>query len=40
LIREAHTKKIAGHFVVRKIVANLQGYVYWPKMQEQFSKSI
>jgi hypothetical protein len=33
LIREAHTSKIASHFGVWR-VANLQRYVYWPKMQE------
>eukprot|EP01018_Ginkgo_biloba_P008921 Gb_12464 [translate_table: standard] len=40
LIREAHLSNIVGHFGVGKIVANLQRYVYWPKMQEQVSKFI
>jgi hypothetical protein len=34
LIREAHTSKVAGHFGVGKTVANLQRYVYCPRMQE------
>jgi hypothetical protein len=40
LMREAHTSQIARHFGVRKTIANLQRYVYWPKMQEQISKFI
>ena len=40
LIREAHTSKVAGNFGVEKIVANLQRYVYWPKMQEQVARFI
>ena len=40
LIREAHTSKIAGHFGVGKIVANLQRYVYWLKLQDQVAKYI
>lgn len=40
LIREAHSSKVAGHFGVGKIVANLQRYVYWPKMQEQVASFI
>ena len=34
LIKKACTSKVAGNFVVGKIVSNLQRYVYWPKMQE------
>ena len=40
LIREAHTSKVARHFGVGKTVANLQRYVYWPKMQEQVARFI
>jgi len=40
LIREAHTSKVAGHFGVGKTVANLQRYVYWPKIQEQVARFI
>ncbi len=40
LIREAHTSKVVGHFGVGKTMANLQRYVYWPKMQEQVAKFI
>ena len=40
LIREAHTSKVAGKFGVGKIVANLQRYVYWSKMQEQVARFI
>lgn len=39
-IREAHTSKVIGHFGVGKTVANLQMYVYWPKMQEQVARFI
>ena len=34
LIRKAHISKVVGHFGVGKTMANLQRYVYWPKMQE------
>ena len=34
LIKEAHTFKVVGHFGVGKTIANLQRYVYCPKMQE------
>jgi len=34
LIRGAHTSKVARNFYVGNTVANLQRYVYWPKMQE------
>lgn len=40
MIREAHTSKVAGNFGVRETVANLQRYVYWPKMQEQVARFI
>jgi hypothetical protein len=40
LIREAHTSKVFIHFSVGKTVANLQRYVYWPKMQEEVSRFI
>lgn len=40
LIREAHTSKVAGNFGVGKTVANLQRYVYWPKMKEQVARFI
>ena len=35
LTREACTSMVARHFGVGKIVANLQRYVYWPKMEEE-----
>ena len=40
MIREAHTSKVLGNFGVGKTVANLQRYVYWPKMQEQVDRLI
>lgn len=40
LIKEAHTSKVAGHFGVGKTVANLQRYVYWPKIKEQVARFI
>ena len=40
LIREAHTSKVARDFGVGKIVANLQRYVYWPRMQEYVTRYI
>jgi hypothetical protein len=40
LIKEAHTSKVAGHFGVGKIVANVHRYVYWPKTQEYVAQLI
>jgi hypothetical protein len=40
LIKEAHTSKVARHFGVGKIVANLYMYVYWPRMQEDVDQFI
>jgi len=40
LIRDAHPSDIFGHFVVGKIIYDLQRYVYWTKMQEQVAKYI
>jgi hypothetical protein len=40
IIREAHSSLIAGHFGVGKIVANLQRYCYWPKMNESVSRYV
>ena len=37
IIREAHTSLIAGHFGVGKMVAQLQRYYYWPRMNESVS---
>lgn len=34
VIREAHTSLIVGHFGVGKTIAQLQGYCYWPHMNE------
>ena len=34
LIAKAHTSKFVGHFGVGKTIANLQRYVYWPRVQE------
>jgi hypothetical protein len=39
-IGEARTSKVAGHFGVRKIVVNLQRYVYWFRMQEDVARFI
>lgn len=33
MIREADTSKVDGHFGALKIVANLQRYIYQPKIQ-------
>jgi hypothetical protein len=33
LIKEAHTSKVAGHFGVGNMIANLHRYVYLPIMQ-------
>ena len=35
LIRESQTSKVARKFGVGKTIANLQRYVYWPKMQKK-----
>lgn len=40
VIRKAHTSLISIHFGVGKIVAQLQIYCYWPKMNEIVSKYI
>jgi hypothetical protein len=40
LIRETHISKIAGHFGVRKTIANLQRCVYWPTIQEYVAQYI
>jgi hypothetical protein len=40
IIREEHSSLIAGHFGVGKIVANLQRYFYWPKMNESVSRYV
>jgi hypothetical protein len=40
IIREAHSSLIAGHFGVGKMVANLQRYCYWPKMNESVSRYV
>jgi len=37
IIREVHTSLISGHFGVSKIVAQLQRFCYWPKMNERVS---
>jgi hypothetical protein len=37
-ITEAHTSMVARHFGARKIVAKLQRYVYWPRMQEDVAR--
>ena len=37
IIREAHCSLIVVHFGVGKMVANLQRYCYWPKMNESVS---
>ena len=40
MTREVHTSKVRGQVGVGKIVANLQRYVYWPKMQEHVASFI
>ena len=40
VIREAHTSLISGHFGVGKIVAQLQQYCYWSRMNDTVSKHI
>ena len=37
MIREAHTSLILGHFGVSKIIAQLQRFCYWPRMNETVS---
>jgi hypothetical protein len=38
IIKETHSPLIAGHFGVGKMVANLQRYCYWPKMNGSVSR--
>ena len=38
VMREAHSSLIVGHFGVRKIVAHLQRYCYWPRMIDSVSR--
>lgn len=40
LIKEVHTSKVARKFGVGKIVANLQRYVYWPKIKKHVARFI
>jgi len=40
IIREAHTSLISGHFGVTKMVAQLQIFCYWPKMNETVSRYV
>ena len=40
VMKEAHSSLIAGHFWVRKIVAHLQRYYYWPRMIDSVSRFI
>jgi hypothetical protein len=37
IVKKAHSSLIDGHFGVGKMVANLQRYFYWPKMNESVS---
>ena len=37
IMREAHSSLIFGHFRVRKMVAHLQRYCYWPRMVDSVS---
>ena len=37
---DTHTTKVEWHFGVGKIMANLQRYVNWPKMQEKVARFI
>ena len=40
MIWEAHYSRVAGHFVVKKTVAVLQNYFYWPNLQQDVRKYI
>ena len=40
VIREAHTSLIPGHFGVGKVVAQLQNFCYWPRMNNTVSKYV
>jgi hypothetical protein len=40
IIKEAYTSKVARHFGVGKTIANLQRYVYLPKMQVDVARYI
>lgn len=40
IICEAHTSLISGHFGVSKIVAQLQRFCYWPKINETVSRYV
>jgi len=40
IIQEVHTSLILGHFGVSKTIAQLQGFFYWPQMNETISRYI
>lgn len=40
VIWEAHSSHISGHFGVRKTMAQIQSYCYWPRMCETIVKYI
>ena len=40
VIRDAHTSLIYCHFVVGKIITQLQRYCYWPQMNDTVSKYV
>ena len=40
VIKEAHSSHVSGNFCVGKIVAQLQRYFYWPRMNETVAKFI
>jgi hypothetical protein len=40
LIWESHYSQVAGHFIIKKIVARLQKHLYWPKLRQEVSKYI
>lgn len=40
VIKEAHSSHVLGNFCVGKIVAQLQRYCYWPRVNEMVSKYI
>jgi hypothetical protein len=40
VIKESHTSLISSHFGVGKTIAQLQGYCYWPRINETVSKYV
>ena len=40
VIQKAHTSLISGHFRLNKMIAQLQRYLYWPRINDTVSKYI